>query len=121
MCSGWSTTRPPGTGRAGTSAASSEVDERRATDIPPGDPHGPGIVSAFPPAPSHTVRAVLPHTAFPRAVDDQHSALPERWSTIQAIRVPDRSSLELPRVGDRSPSSPLTLELQPHTRLQVLH
>ena len=31
----------------------SEVGERRATDMPPGDPRGPGIVSAFPPAPSH--------------------------------------------------------------------
>ncbi len=81
----------------------SEVGERRATDMPPGDPHGPGIVSAFPPAPSHTVRAVLPHTAFPRAVDGQHSALPGRWSTIQAIRDPARSSLELPRVGDQVP------------------
>jgi hypothetical protein len=37
---------------------------------------GLGIIGAFPPAPSHTVHAVLPHTAFPRAVDDPHSAVP---------------------------------------------
>jgi len=70
--------------------------------MPPGDPHGPGIVSAFPPAPSHTVRAVLPHTAFPRAVDGQHSALPGRWSTIQAIRDPARSSSSCRRLGSKS-------------------
>ena len=37
---------------------------------------GLGIIGTVPPAPSHTVHAVLPHTAFPRAVDDPHSAVP---------------------------------------------
>jgi hypothetical protein len=90
-----------------------KVGERRATDMPPSDPEGLGIISAVPPAPFHTVRAVLPHTAFPRAVGETRSALPRRWRITQAVGVPDRGSWEPPQVGDRSPSSPLTLGAPP--------
>jgi hypothetical protein len=39
-----------------------------------------------PAPPPHTRREVLPHRAFPRAVDYSHSALPQRWRVALAIR-----------------------------------
>jgi hypothetical protein len=81
--------------------------------MPPSDPEGLGIIDAVPPAPFHTVRAVLPHTAFPRAVGETRSALPRRWRITRAVGGPDRGSDEPPQVGDRSPSSPLTLGTPP--------
>jgi hypothetical protein len=49
---------------------------------------GLSIIGAFPPAPSHTVHAVLPHTAFPRTVDDSHSAAPMALARHPSGRAP---------------------------------
>jgi hypothetical protein len=68
---------------------------------------GLGIIGAFPPAPSHTVRAVLPHTAFPRAVDDPHSAVPPALAGHPSDPH-SRPQLpkELPPVGGQGPLIP---------------
>ena len=67
--------------------------------------------------PSQTVRDLLDHTAFPRAVGRPHSASPRRWRTTQA-RFADHRPEHAGVIARRHSRSPSPFAL--HTRLEAL-
>ncbi len=74
---------------------------------------------SFPATPPQTGHEVLPHPAFPRAVERPHSAVPLRWRTLQATAIRHGPGHQR-WTGEWHHSKPAALPIVSHTRLQAL-